>query len=95
MSSDNVAIVSVFGIAAVVAVVMVLRPVITAWARRIGGEAGHPNLTAEIAELRERVAELEKPNARLQELEERLDFAERVLAQRKELASMRLPPAHE
>ena len=92
MSSDNAAIVSVFGIAAVVAVVMVLRPVITAWARRISGEAGNPNFTAEIAELRERVVELEKPNARLQELEERLDFAERVLAQRKEPASMRLPP---
>ena len=91
MSSDNVAIVSVFGIAAVVAVVMVLRPLISAWARRIGGEAANPDLSAEIAEIRERLAELEKPNTRVQELEERLDFAERLLAQRNERASMPLP----
>jgi len=95
MSSDNIAIVAVFGIAAVLAVVMLLRPVIGAWARRIAGEAAHPDLSAEIAEIRERLAELEKPNARVQELEERLDFAERLLAQRNERASMPLPRAPE
>ena len=95
MSSNNVAIVSVFGIAAALAVVMVLRPVISAWARRIGGEAANPALAAELAEIRERLAELEKPNARLQELEERLDFAERVLAQRNERAPVPLPRAPE
>lgn len=91
MSSDNIAIVSVFGIASLLAVVMLLRPAINAWARRIGGEAANPDLSAEIAEIRERLAELEKPSTRLLELEERLDFAERLLAQRNERASMPLP----
>ncbi|HEU5153374.1 MAG TPA: hypothetical protein VFU03_01445 [Gemmatimonadales bacterium] len=95
MGSDNIAIVSVFGIASLLAVVMLLRPAINAWARRIGGEAANPDLSAEIAEIRERLAELEKPNTRLLELEERLDFAERLLAQRNERASMPLPRAPE
>ena len=89
MGSDNIAIVSVFGIAAVLAVVMLLRPAINAWAKRIGGETANPNLSAEIAEIHERLAELEQRNTRLQEVEERLDFAERLLAQRNDPA--RLP----
>ena len=91
MSSDNTAIVAVFAIAALLAVALLLRPVMRAWARRIGGEAANPDLSAEIAEMRERLAELEGPSTRLQELEERLDFAERLLAQRNEPASMPLP----
>jgi hypothetical protein len=90
MSSDNIAVVSVFGIAAVLAVVMLFRPAISAWARRIGGEPANADLLAEVAELRERVAELEKPNPRLQELEERVDFAERLLAQKGDPSSLPL-----
>ncbi|MEP7325610.1 MAG: hypothetical protein ABI836_06665 [Gemmatimonadota bacterium] len=93
MSSKDIGIVAVFAIAALLAGVMLLRPVINAWARRLGGEAANPELSAAIAELRERMAVLEEPNARLQELEERLDFAERVLAQRNERSPMPLPRA--
>jgi hypothetical protein len=89
--SDNIAIVAVFAIAALLAVVMLLNPAVRAWARRIGGEAGNRDLSAEIAEIRERLAELERPSARLQEIEERLDFAERLLAQRNEPATIPLP----
>lgn len=76
MSSDGIAVIA---IAALVAVAVLLRPVMRAWARRIGGDAADPALAAELAELRDRVAELEGLGARLQELEERVDFSERLL----------------
>lgn len=73
---------SVFFIA--VATVLILRgPLGRALARRIEGGAagaGDSNLVAGVAELEARVAELEQQAARVHELEERLDFAERLLA---------------
>jgi len=42
--------------------------------------AGGGALTAEVRRLEDRVATLEEQNQRVQELEERLDFAERILA---------------
>lgn len=44
------------------------------------------SLVGELADLRERVAETETIRERVLELEERLDFAERLLAQRNEPA---------
>jgi hypothetical protein len=66
-----------------VAAVMVLGPLLRAFARRIEG-GGHPSdrLLSEVNELRDRVAELEAREARMAELEERVDFAERLLARR-------------
>ncbi len=46
------------------------------------------SLAGELAELRERVAEGETLRDRVLELEERLDFAERLLAQRNEPARL-------
>jgi cytochrome c-type biogenesis protein CcmH/NrfG len=86
MKSDDIAILA---IATLVALAILLRPVMRAWARRIGGEAANPALADEVAELRERLAELETSNIRLHEVEERLDFAERLLAKRDEVE--RLP----
>ena len=66
-----------------VAVVLVLRgPVGRALARRIEGTAGQSEglSLAEADELRSRMSELELQQSRLSELEERLDFAERLLA---------------
>ena len=88
MNSDDIAILA---IASLVALAVLVRPVMRAWARRIGGEQADPALAEEVAELRERVAELEGSGARLQELEERLDFAERVLAKRGEEERLPLP----
>ncbi len=82
MNSKDIAIVAVFAMASVLAVVSLLRPVLRAWAQRIGGPAADAALTDEVGELRARVAELEGSETRFQELEERLDFAERMLAQR-------------
>jgi hypothetical protein len=86
MSSDNVAILS---LAFLVAAAVLLRPVFRAWARRLEGGAASSDVQREMDELRERVAELEGDHGHLQELAERVDFAERMLAQRNEPA--RLP----
>lgn len=64
-------------------------PLVRAWARRIEGRDQNPALLDEVNQLRERVADLEQGAGRLHELEDRLEFAERMLAQRVEQA--RLP----
>lgn len=61
---------------------ILLLPLVRAWAKRIEGRGGDPMVGEELAQLRERVAELEHSGARVAELEERVDFAERLLAQR-------------
>lgn len=62
--------------------VLILRgPLGKALARRIEGKAAlDPAITERIEELEHRLAELEHERARVGELEERLDFAERLLA---------------
>jgi hypothetical protein len=69
-----------------------LMPLIRAWAKRIEGRAVDPDLAEEIARMRDRIAELELSVMRTQELEERLDFAERLLAQRSDQAQL---PRHQ
>jgi hypothetical protein len=64
----------------------VVAPLAKAWARRIEGGAGNG---ADLEELRVRLQELEARDARLVELEERLDFTERRLARPQDVA--RLP----
>lgn len=55
-------------------------PIGVAIGRRIGGQAGRPADPAVLEEMRRRLSELEGQNVRLAELEERVDFAERLLA---------------
>lgn len=81
MSSKDIAIVAVFGIAALLAIANLMRPVMRAWARRLEASVEHGDVVRELVELRERVAELESGQGRLQELEERVDFSERLIAQ--------------
>ena len=77
-----VIVLSIMAICAAVGVV--LYPVFRAIARRIEGRMADPGLQQEVEELRERVRDLEATQSRYMELEERLDFAERLLAQRRE-----------
>lgn len=56
-----------------------LRPLFRAWARRIEGGATSPELSADIEQMRERLQEVDILHQRVAELEERVDFAERVL----------------
>ena len=70
-------------LAALAATTIVLYPLLRAIARRIEGRGGMDNAArVELEELRARVAQLEEGHPRLLELEERVDFAERLLAQR-------------
>jgi len=72
------------------AVALVTFPLVRAIARRIEGKQRlDPAVLAELEDLRARVADLEQHQGIVQELEERLDFTERLLAQQREQA--RLP----
>jgi hypothetical protein len=82
---------SLEGIAAVVLllgagliVAALVWPLIRAIARRIEGGAPGVEMQAELESLRERVRLLEEMAPRMAELEDRLDFTERVVAQGRE-----------
>jgi hypothetical protein len=82
---------SLDGIAAVVLllgagllVAALLWPLIRAIARRIEGGAVGVEMQAKLETLRERVRQLEEMAPRMAELEDRLDFTERVVAQSRE-----------
>jgi hypothetical protein len=72
---DAVALLLVFG--AIVAVI--LWPLIRAFARRIERGGAAAETQAEVEALRERVRALEEMQPRMIDLEERVEFAERVL----------------
>jgi cytochrome c-type biogenesis protein CcmH/NrfG len=65
---------------------VVLRPLMSALGRRLEGRPRDvsPDVRAELDQLRHRLEELEAVPGRVLELEERLDFAERLLAQRRD-----------
>lgn len=64
--------------------VLLLWPLIRAIARRLEGRAASPELEQEVAALRSRLDQVEQGQARIAELEERVDFAERLLSQPRE-----------
>ncbi len=71
---------------------VLLTPLMRALGRRIEGRREDPAVREELNHLRARLEELESAQHRVLELEERVDFAERLLtAQRRE--SERLPGA--
>jgi hypothetical protein len=75
---------------AVGAIAVFFGPIGSAVARRIDGSKHQRSTTDQpIGELQRRIEQLEADRVRLAELEERLDFAERVLAQSEQPA--RLP----
>src|SRR4051812_33499790 len=65
-----------------------LMPLVRAFAKRIENNGMSPNVLDELTQLRERVAELELHATHSHEIEERLDFAERLLAQRNDAAQL-------
>jgi hypothetical protein len=71
------AVLLLLGVLTVVA--LLLWPLIRAWARRIEAGASVAEAQAELDDLRARVAVLENQQDRLGEIENRLDFAERLL----------------
>ena len=89
--SINETILIVFSIVAIGLVAyQLLGPLFRAWAHRIEGRGGS-NLALErkVDELQQQLHDADQLNGRIAELEERLDFAERLLAQREDAG--RLP----
>ena len=66
-----------------------LLPLVRAFAARIEGRGGNAALEQRVTELQQQLADADGLQHRVAELEERLDFAERLLSQREEPA--RLP----
>jgi hypothetical protein len=71
-------------LAALAAAIIILWPIMRAFGRRLEGKGADPALRAEVEQLHARLAEMDGLQARVAELEERLDFAERLLAQNRE-----------
>ncbi len=88
MNGDDFA---VWGIALIVMLGVTLRPIVRGWGKRLEAQADTGDLRRELDEMRERFAELEGVRAHVQELEDRVEFAERMLAQRRDQAEL---PAH-
>ena len=88
-------VMAIIAIAFFAASALVLWPLFRAIARRIEGRgiADTSHLREELMDLRERVQVLEGAQARVLELEERLDFAERLLTDRGVPARLREPEA--
>jgi hypothetical protein len=83
-TNDTPAIVMIV-IASLLACTIILWPIVRAYARRIEGKGGtDPGLRADVEQLHQRLGEVEVLQARVAELEDRLDFAERLLAQPRE-----------
>jgi hypothetical protein len=71
-----------FVIAMLTTITIILWPLMRAFGRRLEGKGNpDPALRAEVEELHTRLADMDVLQARVLELEERVDFAERLLAQ--------------
>ena len=81
--TETGAILMVVVLFAIVAI-KVLGPVARAWARKLEGKVGDPELRAEVDNLRDQLAEMDGLGSRVQELEERVEFAERMLSQKRD-----------
>jgi hypothetical protein len=69
----------------VVAATIILWPIVRALARRLEGKGtGDAGLKAEVEHLHQRLGEVDALQARVGELEERVDFTERLLAKNRE-----------
>ncbi|HEV2086651.1 MAG TPA: hypothetical protein VGR09_16375 [Gemmatimonadales bacterium] len=72
-------------IAALTATVIILWPLMRAFARRLEGKGGgDPALRSDVDHLHARLGDIDALQARVAELEERVDFTERLLAQNRE-----------
>ena len=69
---------------ALIAATVILWPVMRALARRLEGKTVDPALRDEVDRLQHRLEEMDTLQVRMAELEERLDFAERLLTRGQE-----------
>jgi flagellar biosynthesis/type III secretory pathway M-ring protein FliF/YscJ len=79
-------------VAALAAATIILWPIVRAFARRLEGKgAGDAALRAGVEQLQARLGEVDALHARVAELEERVDFTERLLAQAQQPARLGAP----
>ena len=79
-------------IAALAATVIILWPIMRAFGRRLEGKADtDPALRADVEHLHARLGDVDALQARVAELEERVDFAERLLAHGQQPARLSTP----
>ncbi len=82
MSDGGPPILLLIVIAALAAGVIILWPIMRAFGRRLEGKAGgDPALRGEVEQLQMKLGEVDALHTRVAELEERVDFTERLLAQ--------------
>lgn len=82
MNDGGPPVVLLIVIAALTAATIILWPIVRAFARRLEGKgAADPALRAEVEQLHARLGEVDTLQSRVVELEERVDFTERLLAQ--------------
>lgn len=79
---DMAAVVLLLGVGLILAAL--IWPLIKAIARRIEGGSASAEIHAELEGLRDRVRQLEEMQPRMLELEERVDFTERIVAKGRE-----------
>ncbi len=85
MNGDGAPVLVMIVLAALLATTVILWPIMRALGRRMENRGGSdPALRAEVQQVSQRLAEVDAMQARIGELEERLDFAERLLAQARE-----------
>jgi hypothetical protein len=85
MNHGGPPIVLLMVIAALTATVIILWPIMRAFGRRLEGRGGgDPALRSDVEQLHTRLGEIDALQTRVAELEERVDFAERLLAQGRE-----------
>jgi len=71
-------------IGVVIIAVKVLGQIARAWARKLEGKVGDPQIHADLEQMRDQLGEVDSLRNRVAELEERIEFTERLLAQRKD-----------
>lgn len=82
-TQENILIALVI-IAVSAGIIFLFKPLVQALARRIEGRGAGPALQAEVDALRQQLADMEPLREQVRELEERMEFTERLLAQRRE-----------
>ena len=83
-SGPEALLIVIFGLSTLFVGFKLLHPITQALGRRLGGGNSDPVSNQELDDLRQRVLELEGQQARMLELEERLDFTERLLTRQRE-----------
>lgn len=93
--NDSPAVVMIV-LSTLAAVTLVLWPVMRALGRRLEGKARvDPALQAEVDQLHQRIADVDALQQRVSELEERLDFAERLLTRGSDPQPSSIPTSRE